>query len=227
MVGRGRDGVKSAGSCHPARVRADVSLKLRTLSLISARGRSLATPSPYGHATSVQFRPCRRPLPRHAAGGARPRPAHPDRAFGRGHRELRGVGAERLRPDDAAFRARLTVIAASADYSFALVGSEGSVTREPEAAPEALALSVGLNPARGPATVRFRVPEADPVRVAVYDRLGREGAVLVDGSLAGGRHVMAFDGAGLPSGGVPRPADGWRDRSDAPAHAAPVREAAK
>jgi hypothetical protein len=56
------------------------------------------------------------------------------------------------------------------------------------------------NPARGQATIRFTLPEAANARLAVYDVLGREVAVLVDGRLEAGAHAATFDARGLPAG---------------------------
>ena len=70
-----------------------------------------------------------------------------------------------------------------------------------EALPEAVALLAPYpNPARGRATLTVELPAATEVRLAVYDGLGREVAVLAEGPLAAGAHVVAFDGSGLPSG---------------------------
>ena len=56
------------------------------------------------------------------------------------------------------------------------------------------------NPTTGHATVAFSVEDATDVRLAVYDALGREVAVLIDGAVPAGRHERAFDGAGLVAG---------------------------
>jgi hypothetical protein len=56
------------------------------------------------------------------------------------------------------------------------------------------------NPFRTSATVEFGVQEMAEVRLAVYDVLGREVAVLADGALAAGTHELALDGDHLPSG---------------------------
>ena len=56
------------------------------------------------------------------------------------------------------------------------------------------------NPASGRATVGFSVAEAGPVRLAVYDALGREVAVLVDRGVSAGRHEAVFDGPSLVAG---------------------------
>ena len=56
------------------------------------------------------------------------------------------------------------------------------------------------NPALGRTTLVFDLAEAGPVRLGVYDALGREVAVLVDEVRPAGRHEAVLDGSGLPSG---------------------------
>ena len=77
-------------------------------------------------------------------------------------------------------------------------------TGTPEAAlaeaPEALALSAGPNPFRDAAEVSFALPEPADVRLAAYDALGREVAVLTDGPLAAGAHAATFHAGDLPAG---------------------------
>ncbi|WP_412060763.1 immunoglobulin-like domain-containing protein [Rubrivirga sp. IMCC45206] len=69
------------------------------------------------------------------------------------------------------------------------------------ALPGELALAAPYpNPARGQATVAFDVPETAPVRVVVYDVVGREVAVLADGPQEPGTHRATVHGADLPSG---------------------------
>ena len=70
-------------------------------------------------------------------------------------------------------------------------------------APAGLALELaGPNPVgRGAAVaLAYAVPEAGPVRVSVYDVLGREVARLADGVVAAGRHQAALNAGALPSG---------------------------
>ncbi len=73
-------------------------------------------------------------------------------------------------------------------------------TANREGVPVGLGLVVAPNPAPGRTTVSFDVPTSGPVRVAVYDGLGREVAALVGGDRPAGRHRVPFDGAGLPRG---------------------------
>ena len=56
------------------------------------------------------------------------------------------------------------------------------------------------NPFSEKTTIRFSVPKASPVRLTVFDALGREVAVLVDNTLGAGTHEAILDGQNLPSG---------------------------
>ena len=82
------------------------------------------------------------------------------------------------------------------------VGAWGSAEAAEAAvqAEGAEALAVYPNPATGRAQVAFGLAEAGAVRLAVYDALGREVAVLADGAAEAGRHVATFEGSGLASG---------------------------
>jgi hypothetical protein len=56
------------------------------------------------------------------------------------------------------------------------------------------------NPFAGQAAIQYVLAEASDVRLAVYDVLGREVAVLVDGYVEAGAHHAVFDARGLASG---------------------------
>jgi hypothetical protein len=56
------------------------------------------------------------------------------------------------------------------------------------------------NPAAGRATLTYELPEATAVRIALFDVLGREVAVLVDGEQPAGTHRHDLATAQLPSG---------------------------
>src|SRR5690606_27674941 len=56
------------------------------------------------------------------------------------------------------------------------------------------------NPFNPSTVIGFRLSVFGEVRVAVYDILGREIAVLVDGVMPAGDHQVTFDAAGLASG---------------------------
>jgi hypothetical protein len=56
------------------------------------------------------------------------------------------------------------------------------------------------NPFNPATTMRFDIPETAPVSLRVYDQLGREVAILVDGYRSAGRHQERWNAAQLPSG---------------------------
>ncbi|ARA94136.1 hypothetical protein AWN76_013885 [Rhodothermaceae bacterium RA] len=56
------------------------------------------------------------------------------------------------------------------------------------------------NPFNPRATIRYGLPEAGSVRLAVYDLLGREVTVLVDGMQVAGWYNVAFEAGTLPTG---------------------------
>jgi ELWxxDGT repeat protein len=70
-----------------------------------------------------------------------------------------------------------------------------------EALPSGYALEQNYpNPFNPVTTIRYAVPAAVRVRLAVFDLLGREVALLVDGLAEAGNHEAVFDATGLPSG---------------------------
>jgi len=56
------------------------------------------------------------------------------------------------------------------------------------------------NPTSGRATVAFAIEDPTDVRLAVYDALGREVAVLIEGAVPAGRHERTLDGNELVAG---------------------------
>ena len=56
------------------------------------------------------------------------------------------------------------------------------------------------NPFNPATTIRYTLQEEGPVSLRVYDLLGREVAVLLDGRENAGAHSVVFDGRGLASG---------------------------
>jgi len=56
------------------------------------------------------------------------------------------------------------------------------------------------NPFNPVTTIQFALPQTGQVRLAVYDVLGREVAVLVDGAMQAGTHGIQFDASSLTSG---------------------------
>jgi hypothetical protein len=74
---------------------------------------------------------------------------------------------------------------------------------DPVAASAPVTFNLGQNypnPFNPKTLVRFQVPLAADIRLAVYDLLGREVAVLLSDRMSPGTHQVEFDGGGLASG---------------------------
>ena len=91
---------------------------------------------------------------------------------------------------------------ASASRGASPTPAEGLARAAGEAAGtiEASRLDVSPNPSSGRVSVSLTLSGPSRARVAVYDALGREVAVLLDGPLGGGAHTVRFDGVSLPGG---------------------------
>ena len=61
-------------------------------------------------------------------------------------------------------------------------------------------VTVGPNPASGAARFSFGLAEAADVRLAVYDALGREVAVVAEGAMSAGAHAPMLQTSALPTG---------------------------
>jgi hypothetical protein len=84
------------------------------------------------------------------------------------------------------------------DLSF---GPATSVDASGNAIPVTFRLSQNFpNPFNPSTTIQYSVPRASRVKLSVYDLLGRELAVLVDGDSAPGSYRVVFDGTRLSSG---------------------------
>lgn len=84
-----------------------------------------------------------------------------------------------------------------------LPASAGSrpVSTENEEIPDEIALMGNYpNPFNPETAIIYALPQAGEVRLAVYDLLGHELAVLVDGLQPAGRHTVRFDANDLPNG---------------------------
>jgi hypothetical protein len=79
-----------------------------------------------------------------------------------------------------------------------VVLDEASV--EASAAPASATVVVSPNPFSSHAVAAFTLAAPGAVRLVVYDVLGREVAVLVDGEVEAGRHEAVLDGGALPAG---------------------------
>ncbi|MEM8556418.1 MAG: T9SS type A sorting domain-containing protein [Bacteroidota bacterium] len=102
--------------------------------------------------------------------------------------------------------AALPLAASSVRYRLRQVDFDGTFAYSPEvevvaALPTAFALdAVYPNPTRAEAAVTYALPTDGLVRLAVYDALGREVAVLHDGPQVAGRHRARLATAGLSTG---------------------------
>jgi hypothetical protein len=66
--------------------------------------------------------------------------------------------------------------------------------------PSSLALSCFPNPFNAQTEIRFALPQAARVELALFDILGRRVATLANEVLATGEHSVPFDGSNLGSG---------------------------
>ena len=94
------------------------------------------------------------------------------------------------------------IAVSSMDYGlYILAPSLSVVSAESEELPAEVALLGNYpNPFNPETTISYALPQGAEVRLAVYDLLGHEVAVLVDGSQPAGQHTVRFDGGDLPSG---------------------------
>ena len=80
-------------------------------------------------------------------------------------------------------------------------GDDASPAAVQAEVPEAFVLEANYpNPFNPQTTIRFSVPEASVVKLVVFDVLGREVRVLVDGTREAGTHEVVFEAGDLPSG---------------------------
>ncbi len=76
-----------------------------------------------------------------------------------------------------------------------------TVTTVESAVPTSLVLEQNYpNPFNPSTTISFQLPVAGHVSLKVFDVLGNQVAVLLDGKLGAGRHSLPFDASGLQSG---------------------------
>jgi hypothetical protein len=91
-------------------------------------------------------------------------------------------------------------------FDYIEIRGDGQTTDIPEPGdhPDGTQLAQNYpNPFNPSTVIGFRVSGADggtPLRLAVYDVIGREVAVLVDGMMPAGAHQVAFDAGNLSSG---------------------------
>ena len=89
---------------------------------------------------------------------------------------------------------------AGATVRFVLAVGDAFVSNESDDATEFALEAARPNPMRGSATVRFALPEAGDVEVALYDLLGRRVAVVAQGDHGAGWHTAEIDADALSAG---------------------------
>jgi hypothetical protein len=81
------------------------------------------------------------------------------------------------------------------------IGAVTNVATEDDAVPTRFALHQNFpNPFNPTTRIRFDVPRAGPVKLEVFDLIGRSVRTLVDGVQAVGSYTVTFDAGELPSG---------------------------
>lgn len=87
------------------------------------------------------------------------------------------------------------------DVRFTGIQTSSVATEEDRELPNGYALEQNYpNPFNPVTTISFNVPQASDVNLTVYDMLGRQVRVLVNGLVTSGRHEVTFEASDLPSG---------------------------
>lgn len=81
-----------------------------------------------------------------------------------------------------------------------LLDPPSAAPERPAAVPQSLTLAAFPNPFNSATRVRFAVPRASAVRLALYDILGREVQILTNLDYVAGEHEVLLDGGMLPAG---------------------------
>jgi hypothetical protein len=86
------------------------------------------------------------------------------------------------------------------EKSYLVAGSPTDIEKSDVEVAGSFALGNYPNPFNPSTVVRYELPETGHVRLSVYDVMGREVAVLVDGAQAVGSYEVTFNAANLASG---------------------------
>lgn len=113
---------------------------------------------------------------------------------GQEREDVRDIGADEVRPTPIE---RHPLTAADVGPTWRAATAAASI----EQLPRSFKLGQNYpNPFNPSTTIPFRLDHSSRVALRVYDVLGREVAVLVDGFLKAGEHAFEFDATGLASG---------------------------
>ena len=117
--------------------------------------------------------------------------------YGRGRQNLHSVNALRAAADEIRVRYDLGALGPRR-----VTADEFAEPTAPEPPPPSALRLVhpAPNPFTGSLTLRYEVPAPTPLRLTVYDALGREVALLFDGTAEAGQHEAVLDGAALAPG---------------------------
>ena len=90
---------------------------------------------------------------------------------------------------------------AYSDMGYFTTGDQIVAVKESERTPTTYELSQNFpNPFNPETVIKYQIPKASHVTLTVYDVLGHEVAVLVNGFRGAGEYSLTFDGTGLASG---------------------------
>ncbi|MYE03427.1 MAG: T9SS type A sorting domain-containing protein [Bacteroidetes bacterium SB0662_bin_6] len=104
-------------------------------------------------------------------------------------------------PSGGGVSARTTVRLPRSESQSLMAGNPAPVNTENEELPtEAALLGNYPNPFNPQTTIDYALPQTGDVSLVVYDMLGREVDVLIDGPQTAGRHTVRFDANHLPNG---------------------------
>jgi len=118
-----------------------------------------------------------------------------------GRREVRLIRPATGQSYDLRSKEAVTLQDADSTALRLAVGSTSYVQNQAqEALPDEVTLTSYPNPMRKQATLEYSLTEPTDVRVAVYDVLGRQVAVLENGRKQAGRHSVTLEGGKLSSG---------------------------
>jgi hypothetical protein len=117
--------------------------------------------------------------------------------------DMTGVQSPPFASPTALFTADVTSGFTGHKYFFTFVDTlllAPTAVLAPAAAPSAIDITVSPSPAAGLATVHVALDRPSPVRVDIYDALGRHEGTLFDVAMEAGSHSVPVNFGGFPRG---------------------------